>query len=188
MKKKRKNSDREKSLIPEKSRKFVVVVLAFILSFLALEKYFVFVLLTIGSAIFNFYHDRFNKTIFDFKLTLVMGILLSHKYGIVYGLIFLFTSNVIPTILGGGKINAPYFIFNLEFLIIFLISSLLTEINVILLGIALVILDSILGVIINTNLGINMFVAISSGTASLLIRIVYFLTLGRLIEKILFFV
>ncbi len=170
--------------IKKNTLNYAAALLGILLSYFFLKKYFIYILITAGIAVFNYYHDRFNKSIFDLKLTLVVGIIIASYYQLIFSVIFLIATNVLPTLLGGGRINLQMIIFNVEFLGIFAVAGLIPDPNMMMLGIILIIVDAVLGVVINTMLGVNRAAALTSASVSALIRVAYLLTIGRLIEFI----
>ena len=78
--------------------------------------------------------------------------------------------------------DAPSLVFHLLYVLLFGIATLFPNISLIILGIMLVFTDGILGIFINMSLGVPHFMAILSAIVAVTIRIIYFLTLGRLVE------
>ncbi len=166
-------------------------VLAFVLVlvFAAISmRYFIFGILTLFSAIFGFYHDRVNKTPYDFRLTLFMGIIITRQYGLLFTFIYVVLSNVIPNIIAGGRIDGASIIFYGEFFLVYSIVLLFPSVNIITLGIILVITEAILGIFINQMFGVPGFVAVSAGAVAAIVRTIYFLTLGELVMFLFRFV
>lgn len=163
----------------EKKHLFIPLLLLFF--FLINKHYFVFVFLTVLSALFSFYHDKFNRTNIDLKMPLFLGIMITWKYGLIYTLIFFVLSDIIPTLLAGGHIGGitlPFYVWFFvvnAFVLIFPIS------DIILLGIILVIIEFIGSIIIKSFFGIPGFVAVFSSILSVIVRMIYFSTLGRLL-------
>ncbi len=166
-------------------KKHLFIPLLLLIFFLINPKYFVFAVLTIISGLFSFYHDKFNRTNIDLKLPLFLGILITWKFGLLYTLIFFILSDIIPTLLAGGHIGSVTLPFYLWFFMINSAVLLFSGQDIILLGTILVIIEFIGSTIIKSFFGIPGFVAVLSSLLSVVIRIIYFNTLGKLLIPIL---
>ncbi len=144
---------------------------------------FLFSALTAASGIFAYYHSRFNRTPFDFKLALLFGLFIARHYGLGYTVLFLFISDIVPSLLGGASIGGPSVFFWAWYFIINAVSLLFPNTSLVLLGPLLVLLEAVGSYFITVIIGGTpgpMAIAIS--TVTVLIRIVYFTTLGNLLE------
>lgn len=163
----------------EKKHLFIpLLLLAF---FLINKHYFVFVFLTVFSALISFYHDKYNRTNVDLKMVFFIGIMITWKYGILYTFIFFVLSDVIPLLLSGGRIGAVTLPFYAWYFIVNSLVLLFSSTNIILLGSILVVVEFIGSIIIKMFFGIPGFVAVFSSILSVIVRIIYFSTLGRLL-------
>ena len=163
----------------DKKHLFIPLLLLFF--FLINKHYFVFVFLTIVSALFSFYHDKFNRTNIDLKMPLFFSIMITWEYGLVYTLIFFVLSDIIPTLLAGGHIGGMTLPFYMWFFVVNAIVLIFPISDIILFGIILVIIEFIGSIIIKSFFGIPGFVAVFSSILSVIVRIIYFSTLGRLL-------
>lgn len=171
-------------LILKKNSKFVFFGILIIILFFLDEKLFLFGALTTAVAISTYYHDKYNKTTFDLRLGLFLGIVVAYYYNLWYAVIAYVIGLIIPNLFAGGRIDAPSLVFHLLYVLLFGIATLFPNLSLIILGLILVFADGIIGVFINISLGVPHFMAILSAIVAVSIRIVYFLTLGRLVEFI----
>jgi len=183
-----KKEEKKKNILNKPSPKIVSILLVLALMFFINQRVFIFGVLTAIAGIFGFYHDKINKTVFDFRLSLFLGIIITRYYGLLYTLIFFLLSNILPTFLAGGRIDGPSIVFYIEFFAIFTSVLFFPSINIILLGIILVTIDAILGIFINSFLGVPWILATLAGVVAFTIRSIYFLTLGTAIEFLFRFI
>ncbi len=163
----------------DKKHLFIPLLLLFF--FLINKHYFVFVFLTIVSALFSFYHDKYNRTNIDLKMPLFFSIMITWKYGLIYTLIFFILSDIIPTLLAGGHIGGLTIPFYALFFGVNALVLIFPVSDIIFLGIILVIIEFIGSIIIKSFFGVPGFVAVFSSILSVIVRIIYFSTLGRLL-------
>jgi hypothetical protein len=163
-------------------RRYLMIPLVFIIFFFINPKYFVYGLLTVVSGLFSFYHDKYNKTPIDLKMPLFLGIMISREYGFFLALIFFILSDTIPSLLGGGRIEGTTLIFIAWFLTMYALVGVFPTANIITFGIILVIVEFIGSLFIKMFFGIPGFVAVASSILSVLVRMIYFLTLGGIIN------
>jgi len=180
------------ALIKKTFKKFkfkdIIIAVFLAVTFFLNSNLFLFAFFTMFGAVFCYYHDKYNKTMFDFRLTYFLGIMLARHYPFFYILIFMFLAQIIPNILAGGRIDGPTFAFYVIYLFIFSTVPLFSSINIIIYGLVLVFVDGILGVFVNLSLGVPNVMAISAAVVAVTIRIIYFLTLGSVIEFIFTYV
>ncbi len=163
-------------------KKYLLIPLFLIIFFLIDKRYFVYGFLTVFSGIFSFYHDKINRTPIDFKMPLFFGIIITRYYGLHFTLVFFILSDVIPSLLGGGRIQGPTLFFYAWYFIINAAVLLFPQTNIIVIGIILVIVEFFGSIIIKSFFGIPGAVAIVSSVLSVLTRVVYFLTLGEVFQ------
>lgn len=171
-----------KKKIDKKYIHLFYIVFLIIFSYFILKKYFMLGLLTLIGAISSFFHDKKNKTVYDFRINIVIGILIASHYNIMLASIFYIIAQIIPNFLAGGRVDGLSLVFHGIALIVFFVATLFSNINIITIGIIIVIIEGIIGVFINMSLGLPPFVSISASSVAVIMRIIYFLTLGRLIE------
>ena len=167
------------------NRKYLIIGLIITVLFLLNKKYFVFVLLTLISTVFSLYHSKYNRTPVDMKFALFIGLFITRYYNLFFTLVFFIVSDIIPALLGGESVQgsdlfffAWYFIVN-SFVFLFPATSLVQ------LGPILVIIHDLGSVFINTSVrGIPIIVSIWVSIIVALVRIIYFLTLGGILEKL----
>jgi len=166
----------------------LLIPLVLLVFFLINKKYFVFGLLSVLSGIFSFFHDKYNRAPIDFKLPLFLGILISWKFGLLYAAIFFILSDTIPSLIGGGRVNAATLIFIAWFFMIYTIVLFFPGVDIITLGVILVFVEAIGSTIIKSFFGFPPFVAFFSSIFTIVVRIIYFLTLGKVIVWIFQFI
>ena len=162
--------------------KFLFITILVIMSFFIAKKLFIFAMLTLLGAVFGYYHDFVNKTAIDFRLTFVLGIIITRHYGLLYTVVFFISSQIIPTIIAGGRIDGPTIVFYFEYFVFYGLVLLFPYVDIIILGIILVSIEVIFGFFINGFLGVPWIMSFFASFIALVMRIIYFLTLGRLIE------
>jgi len=164
--------------------RYLYLPLILIILFLINERYFVFGFLTILSATLSYYHDRYNRTPLDLKMPLFLGIFITRHYGLHFTLIFFIISDIIPTLISGAQIDGASIVFILWYFMINAVVLFFPMADIVILGIILVILETIGAVFIKSFFGYPGIVAVAGSVFSVLIRIVYFLTLGKILEII----
>jgi hypothetical protein len=167
------------------NRMHLFFLLLILVLFMYNKRYFVFAMLTFFSAIFGFYHSKFNRTPIDFKLALFLGIFITRYYGIMFTFIFFIISDIIPALLGGDSINGPDLFFIGWYFIVNTIVLLFPSVPMTTIGPILVVIESIGSIIINTKIGgipgiMSIWIQIINITA----RITYFLLFSGLLEII----
>src|SRR3989338_6604576 len=79
-------------------RKFMLLLLFGAVLFVFNRRYLVFGLLALASALFSFYHSKYNRTPADLKLALVLGLFITREYGLFFTMIFFIVSDIIPAL------------------------------------------------------------------------------------------
>lgn len=166
----------------------LLIPLILVIFFLFNRRYFVFGILTLFSGVFSFYHDKYNRGPIDFKMPLFLGIFITRHYGLLFTAIFYIVGDVIPTIIAGGRIEGVSILFLGWQLIVNAMVLLFPNIDIITLGITLVIVETIGSTLIKFFTGFPGIVAFISSILSVLTRIIYFLTLGEILEFLLKYV
>jgi hypothetical protein len=181
---KRKSADK---LIFSQSKNLHKILIIGIVSLLFLlnRRLLVLGIITFIAAIIGYYHDKINKTVFDFRLSFILGIIITRYYGLFYTLVFFVLSNILPNLLAGGRIDGPSMIFHLEYFALFASVLLFPNTDLLLLGLILVAIDALLGIFINGTLGVPWFLAVMAGTVAFIMRTIYFLTIGSFLEIVL---
>jgi len=163
--------------------KHLVYLLLTTILFLSDKKNFLFVVLTGISGIFSFYHDKHNRTPVDLKLPLVLGIFITYNYTLAHTFVFFIISDLIPGILGGGKIEGASLLFITWYFIVNAMVYIIPG-DIIYVGIILVIIEAIGSTFIHGFFGMPGIVALLSSALSVLARIIYFLTIGEILKFI----
>jgi hypothetical protein len=166
-------------------KKYLFLLLGLLMFFLINREYFLFVSLTLLSAAFSFYHSKVNRTPLDFKLALFLGIFITRHYGILFTFIFFLISDIIPALLGGEAIQASTFVFVSWYFAVNALALIFPGVPLTTLGPILVVVEAIGSFFINSFFGIPGIMSIMVAFITVLIRIVYFLTLGNLLETII---
>ena len=115
-------------------------------------------------------------------MPLFLGIIITRQYGLGFAVLFYILSDIIPTLLAGGRIEAVSILFLTWQIIVNAMVLLFPLVDIILLGIILVFIEAIGSTIIKSFFGFPGVVAFVSSILSVLARVVYFLTLGKLLE------
>lgn len=161
----------------------LVLLLLSILFFFYNKRYFMFIIVTLFSAFFSFYHSKFNRTPMDFKMALFLGLFVTREYGMILTMLFFFLSDIVPAILGGESVNGPDLFFFAWYFIVNSVVMFFPNIPVVVLGPWLVILHDLGAIYINAKVGgIPGYLSFIVSFMTSLVRIIYFLTLGRLVE------
>ena len=151
--------------------------------FLYNRRYFMFILITLFSAVFSFYHSKYNRTPMDFKMALFLGLFVTREYGMFLTMLFFLLSDILPAILGGESVNGPDLFFFGWYFIVNSIVLFFPDISLIIIGPWLVILHDLGAIYINAKVGgIPGYLSFIVSFMTSLVRIIYFLTLGRLVE------
>ncbi|MEM3374741.1 MAG: hypothetical protein QXE31_06030 [Candidatus Woesearchaeota archaeon] len=164
------------------NKKYLMISLFAIILFLLNKKYFIFAFLTIFSAIFSYFHSKFNRSPLDLKLALFLGLFITRYYGLHMTLIFFIISDIIPSLIGGESIDAATFAFVSWYFIVNSMVFLFPNMSLILLGPILVVVEAIGSIFINKAFGIPAFMSFFLSVMTIVVRIIYFLTLGRVLE------
>ncbi|MFH2020744.1 MAG: hypothetical protein ABIJ34_04980 [archaeon] len=161
----------------------LLLVLLILFFFLFHRKYFYFSLLTLGSAVFSFYHSKFNRSPMDFKLALFLGVFITRYYGIPLTIIFFILSDIVPALLGGESVNGPDFFFFGWYFIINSLVLFFPSVSLVVLGPIVVFIHDLGAIVINNKIGgIPGFMSLFLSFFTTMVRIVYFLTLGGILE------
>lgn len=156
---------------------------AAIVLFMFNRKYFLYGALTLFSFIFSFYHSKYNRTPIDFKLALFLGLYITRHYGLLFTMLFFILTDIIPAILGGESVSGPDLFFFGWYFIVNAIVLLFPAMPMSQLGPILVIVESVGSIYINSQIaGIPGFLSIWIQLINIMARIVYFLTLGNIME------
>ncbi|NTV24571.1 MAG: hypothetical protein HGA85_09510 [Nanoarchaeota archaeon] len=167
-------------------RKYMIAGVFLLLLYLLYKKYFLFFIMTGFSSIFSFYHSRYNKTPMDLKLALFLGIIITRHYGIVYTFFFFIVSDIVPALLGGESINGPDLFFFGWYFIVTSLVLLFPAVPMDIIGPILVVVHTFGAVFINNKIGgIPSMMSFMIEFFTTVVRIIYFLTLGRIIEPLL---
>ncbi len=167
------------------NRKYLIFGLIIAVLFLLNRKYFVFVLLTLISTVFSLYHSKYNRTPVDLKFALFLGLFITRYYGLLFTVIFFIISDIIPALLGGESIKGPDLVFFVWYFLVNSFVFLFPALSLVKLGPVLVIIHDLGSVFINTYVGgIPFFVSIWVSIIVAVVRIIYFLTLGGILEKL----
>jgi|SaaInlStandDraft_4_1057021.scaffolds.fasta_scaffold62121_2 hypothetical protein len=166
------------------NRRVLFIILISTILFFITKKYFIFAIFAIFSAFFSYYHDRVNKTIIDFKLTLFLGIMITWKFGLMFTFIFFIISDFIPMLLGGGRIEGASILFIAWYFIVNSFVLINPGIDILVYGVILVIVEMLGSTFIKSLFGYPPIIAIGSSIFSIITRIVYFLTFGEIVKFI----
>lgn len=164
------------------NRKYLFIFLFIMIVFLLNKRYFIFFILTIFSTLFSFYHSKINKSPLDLKFALFLGLFITRYYGLHMTLIFFIISDIIPALLGGESIDAATFAFVSWYFIVNSMVFLFPNLKLTILGPILVVVEAIGSAFINKAFGIPFFMSIALSIMTIIARIIYFLTLGSLLE------
>ncbi len=100
----------------------------------------------------------------------------------MFTLIFFVISDTIPSLLGGGHLEGADTIFLVWYFIINALVLFFPFVDIIMLGIILVIVEFIGSIFIKGFFGYPGWVAIATSFITVVVRLIYFLTLGDLLE------
>ncbi|MBD3203825.1 hypothetical protein GF327_05995 [Candidatus Woesearchaeota archaeon] len=126
----------------------VVVVLAIL--FLRYQKIFIWSILAFGASIIKYYRCRYWGHIpIVFEPVLFVGVVLTKGYGFMWSLAFLFGPNLFGELLSGGVQFALILSF-LQFTFYQFIVLLLGNMNIVIVGLIICLLDIIIGHMMNT--------------------------------------
>lgn len=165
------------------NKKHLVFAILSILLFTFNKKFFTFIVLTLFSAIFTFYHSKFNRSPMDFKLALFLGVFITRFYGLHFTFVFFILSDIVPQLLGGESLNGPDLFFIGWFFIVNALVYLFPNVSFVILGPILVIVEAFGSFFINSKIGgIPGFMSFFLSILTILVRIIYFLILGDLLE------
>ncbi|MBT4352841.1 hypothetical protein HOD20_09995 [archaeon] len=165
------------------NKKYLIIALFSLIIFMYNKKFFTFAVLTFFSAIFTFYHSKWNKSPIDFKLTLFLSVFITRIYGIHFTFIFFILSDIVPQLLGGESLSGPDLFFIGWFFIVNMLVYLFPNTPFLILGPILVIVESVGAVYIhNVIAGIPGFMTLGIQSINILTRITYFLLFADLLE------
>lgn len=165
-------------------RKHLLLFFVLLLLFLLNKKYFLFIAVTAFSAIFGYYHSKYNRTPIDFKLALFLGLFITRYYGLLFTLIFFIISDIIPALLSGDSLNGPDLFFIGWFFIINTMVYIFPSVPLSILGPMLVAFESTGAIMIHMKIGgIPGFMSIWIQIINVLARIVYFMIFSDILEK-----
>ncbi|MBT3720946.1 hypothetical protein HN789_06650 [archaeon] len=182
IKKAKKHYKKQKKILKVTNTKNLLFVFLILILFIFKKDYFLFIGLTAFSAIFSFYHSKYNRTPIDFKLALVLGIFITRYYNLLFTFIFFIVSDLVPALLGGDSLRGADLIFISWYFIINSLVLLFPSTSLAILGPILVIVEAIGSFFINNYFGIPGFMSIIISGIVSIVRVTYFLTLGRLLE------
>jgi hypothetical protein len=117
-------------------------------------------------------------------MALFLGLFITKYYGIQFTFLFFILSDILPSLIGGESIKGPSIIFWIWYFIVNSIVLFFSNINLLILGPILVVIESIGSIIIHSYFGFPGIMAIGISLISVIVRIIYFLTLGRLLEQL----
>jgi hypothetical protein len=165
------------------NRNYLIFAILGLLFFMYNKKYFMFIAVTLFSAVFSFYHSKVNRTPMDFKLALFLGLFVTREYGMLLTMVFFFLSDIVPALLGGESVNGPDLFFFGWYFIVNILVLFFPNIPLVTLGPFLVIVHDLGAIYINSKVGgIPGYLSFIVSFMTSLVRIIYFLTLGRLVE------
>ncbi|MBD3203727.1 hypothetical protein GF327_05500 [Candidatus Woesearchaeota archaeon] len=165
-------------------KKILAMPFILIIFFLINQRYFLFGIITLFSAVFTYFHSKINRSPFDFKMTILFGLYVTKFYGIHFTLIFFLLSDTLPALIGGEAIRGPSFIFWAWFFIVNLMVYFFPNSSLLVLGPILVVVEAIGSFFINSMFGFPKFLAVVISGFTLIVRIIYFLTVGRILENL----
>jgi hypothetical protein len=165
------------------NKKYLVVLILSIFLFTYNKRFFTFVAVTLFSAIFTFYHSKFNRSPMDFKLALFLGVFITKYYGLHFTFVFFILSDIVPQLLGGESLNGPDLFFIGLYFIVNSLVYLFPNVSLVILGPILVIVEAFGSFFINSKIGgIPGFMSFFLSILTILVRIIYFLILGNVLE------
>ena len=175
---------KKKSKILE--NKFIIPILivgiSLLISFVIFRNFTICCILLTISALINFYQNKFDLGI-DLSPSLVLLIIFSMKLGFGYGLIFLIFGSVIPSVITGGINESIFFFVGLAIFIAYLGSLVLID-NLMIYGIALIVVQSLAGFLFSIFITGNPRTSFSV-VIGLALNIFYFMIFSRILFAIL---
>jgi hypothetical protein len=163
-------------------RSYLFMLLAAIIIFILNRKYFLFGLMTVFSFLFSFYHAKFNRTPMDFKLALFLGLYITRFYGLLFTMIFFVVTDMIPSLLGGESLQGSDLFFIVWYFLINAAVFIFPAVPLYILGPILVVIEAFGSFFINSWFGIPGLVSFFVSFLTIVVRIIYFLTLGRILD------
>jgi hypothetical protein len=163
-------------------KSYLLVLIAVIVIFILNRRYFLFGLLTVFSFIFSFYHSKYNRTPMDFKLALFLGLYITRYYGILFTFVFFVITDIIPSLLGGESVQGSDLFFMAWYFIVNTMVFVFPAVPLYILGPILVVVEAFGSFFINSWFGIPGLVSFLVSFLTILVRIIYFLTLGRILD------
>ncbi len=171
------------------NRKYLIIALVFLILFLLNKRYFVFLIITGFSTVFSYYNSKFNRTPIDFKMALFLGLFITRYYSLVFTFVFFVISDIIPALLGGDSLDGPSLVFISWYFIVNSMVYLFPYMPMARLGPLLVIVEAVGSIFINSYVGgIPVFVSAWVSLINVSVRIIYFLTLGKIIEAFFYLI
>jgi hypothetical protein len=163
-------------------KSYLLILIAVIIIFILNRRYFLFGLLTVFSFIFSFYHSKYNRTPMDFKLALFLGLYITRYYGILFTLVFFVITDIIPALLGGESVQGSDLFFMAWYFIVNSMVFVFPAVPLYILGPILVVVEAFGSFFINSWFGIPGLVSFLVSFLTILVRIIYFLTLGSILD------
>lgn len=164
-------------------KSYLLIAIVAVLLFMLNRKYFLYGALTAFSFTFSYYHSRYNRTPLDFKMALFIGLFITREYGMLLTMLFFLLTDIAPAILGGESVNGPDLFFFGWYFIVNSLVLLFPNISLVTLGPILVVVHDAGAIYINNKIGgIPGYVSFVVSFMTSLVRIIYFLTLGKFLE------
>jgi hypothetical protein len=163
-------------------KSYLLILIAAVILLIMNRRYFLFGLLTVFSFIFSFYHSKYNRTPMDFKLALFLGLYITRYYGILFTLVFFIITDIIPSLLGGESLQGSDLFFMAWYFIVNGMVFFFPTVPLYILGPVLVVVEAFGSFFINSWFGIPGLVSFLVSFLTILVRIIYFLTLGRILD------
>ncbi len=164
-------------------RSYLLIGLSIIILFIINKRYFLFGLLTAFSFVFSYYHSKYNRTPLDFKMALFLGMYVTREYGMILTMLFFLLTDIMPAILGGESVNGPDLFFFAWYFIVNSFILLFPNVPMTTIGPMLVIVHDLGAIYINSKVGgIPGYVSFAVSFMTSIVRIIYFLTLGRVLD------
>ena len=164
--------------------KYLLIPLLLAIFFLINRRYFMYGFLTIFSAVFSFYHDKVNRTPIDLKMPLFIGMFITREYGLLFTFIFFIISDLLPSLVAGGQMDGTSLLFIGWYFVVNALVLMFPSTQLTVLGPLLVIVEALGSVFIKSLFGYPGIVAVATTIMSVLVRIIYFLTLGEILQLI----
>jgi hypothetical protein len=167
------------------NRKYLFISLAVLIFLIFNRRFFLFVFLTGISAVFSLYHAKYNRSPMDFKWALFLGLFITRYYGLHFTLIFFIISDLVPSLLGGESIDGASLVFiTWYFIVNTLVYLFPLTWSMTLVGPILVSIEALGSFFINSRFGIPGLMSFMVSILTILVRIIYFVTLGGVLEAL----